>query len=174
MPEPHGTANPTAAPPDPTVVLALDVGEARIGLARGELGARFAFGRGTLPRSGRQADDVAAVAAAAAAEGAGLILVGLPLRAQGGDSAQTQRVRAFAAALQAAGLTVELLDERFTTALAQRQLARSGLPRGKRREKGRVDEAAAIAILETYLARHAEIAGTVSGRPAAEPEEPGS
>lgn len=173
MPEPRGPANPTAAPPDPTVVLALDVGEARIGLARGELGTPFAFGRGTLPRSGRQAADVSAVAAAAAAEGASLILVGLPLRAQGGDSAQTQRVRAFAAALRDAGLTVELLDERFTTALAERQLARSGLPRGKRREKGRVDVAAAIAILETYLARNAEAAGTVAGRRDAEPEEPG-
>jgi len=174
MPEPRGPANPAAAPPDPTAVLALDVGEARIGLARGVLGSSFAFGRGTLPRSGRQGDDVAAVAAVAAAEGAGLILVGLPLRARGGDSAQTQRVRAFAAALQAAGLTVELLDERFTTALAERQLARSGLPRGKRREKGRVDEAAAIAILETYLARRAEAAGAVSSHRDTEPEEPGS
>lgn len=137
------------------VVLALDVGEARIGLARGELGARFAFGRGALRRSGRQADDVAAVAAAAAAEGASRIVVGLPLRAQGGDSLQTQRVRSFAQALRAAGLHVELFDERFTTALAQRQIAASGLSRGKRQQKGRLDEGAAVAILETYLARHA-------------------
>jgi putative holliday junction resolvase len=135
--------------------LALDVGEARIGLARGEVGSRFAFGRGALRRSGRQSDDVAAVAAAAAAEGAALLVVGLPLRAQGGDSVQTQRVRSFAQALRTAGLRVELLDERFTTALAQRQVATSGLSRGKRQEKGRLDEGAAVAILETYLERRA-------------------
>ena len=137
------------------MVLALDVGEARIGLARGEAGATLAFGRGALRRCGRQADDVAAVASAAEAEGASLLVVGLPLRAQGGDSRQTQRVRAFARALAAAGLRVELLDERFTTALAQRQVSGAGLPRGKRREKGRLDEGAAVAILETYLARRA-------------------
>jgi len=134
-------------------VLAIDVGEARIGLARGEHGAPFVFGRGALVRSGRLSADVAAVAAAADAERATLIVAGLPLRAQGGDSVQTQRVRDFVTALRAAGLDVELLDERFTTALAQRQLATSGLPRGKRQEKGRLDEAAAIAILETYLER---------------------
>ena len=135
--------------------MALDVGESRIGLARGEVGSRFAFGRGALRRSGRQADDVAAVAAAATAEGAALLVVGLPLRAQGGDSLQTQRVRSFAQALRGAGLRVELLDERFTTALAQRQIATSGLSRGKRQEKGRLDEGAAVAILETYLERRA-------------------
>ena len=136
-------------------VLALDVGEVRIGLARGEIGAPFVFGRGTLTRCGRLSDDVAAVAAAAAAERAVMLVVGLPVRAHGGDSAQTRRVRDFAAALHAAGHAVELLDERFTTALAQRQVATSGMPRAKRREKGRLDEAAAIAILETYLARRA-------------------
>ena len=145
--------------------MALDVGESRIGLARGEVGSRFAFGRGALRRSGRQADDVAAVAAAATAEGAALLVVGLPLRAQGGDSLQTQRVRSFAQALRGAGLRVELLDERFTTALAQRQIATSGLSRGKRQEKGRLDEGAAVAILETYLERRSAADEREEGAP---------
>ncbi len=140
------------------MVLALDVGEARVGLARGELGAPWAFGRGALHRTGHLAHDVAAIAAAAATEGATRLIVGLPLRAQGGDSAQTQRVRAFAEALVAHGLVVELVDERFTTALATRQL-RGALPKAKRREKGRVDEASAIAILETWLAQRADADG---------------
>ncbi len=135
--------------------MALDVGEARIGLARGERGSPWAFGRGALPRTGRLAQDVAAVADVARAEGATLLVVGLPVRAQGGDSAQTSRVRAFADALRARAWAVELVDERFTTALAARQLRASGLPRGKRREKGRLDEGAAVAILETYLAQPA-------------------
>src|SRR5690606_12964781 len=121
------------------VLLALDVGEARIGLATARQGDRMAFGRGAIRRSGKQADDVQAVALAAEAEGASRIIVGLPLRAHGGDSPQTSRVRSFAQALRAAGLTTELMDERFTTALAARQVAGSGLPRGKRQEKGRLD-----------------------------------
>jgi RNase H-fold protein (predicted Holliday junction resolvase) len=44
-------------------------------------------------------------------------------------------------------------DERFTTAIAEREIAGGSLPLGKRREKGRVDAASAVAILETYLAR---------------------
>ncbi|MDF1521726.1 MAG: Holliday junction resolvase RuvX, partial [Trueperaceae bacterium] len=83
------------------------------------------------------------------------LVVGLPLRAQGGDSVQTKRVRAFAAALRAHGLTVDLVDERFTTALATRQLRGGALTKGQRRDKGRVDEASAVAILETYLAQRA-------------------
>jgi putative Holliday junction resolvase len=136
------------------VVLALDVGDARIGVARGETGSTLAFGRGALVRS-RQRDDVAAIARLAEDEGAARVVVGLPTRTDGTDSKQTQRVRAFARALAEAGLRVELEDERFTTRIAQRALAAGPLPRGKRREKGRVDEASAVLILESWLARRA-------------------
>jgi putative Holliday junction resolvase len=134
------------------VVLALDVGERRIGVARGEVGSPFAFGRGVIERRNLQAD-LAAVKALAEAEGAARVVVGLPSRLRGGDSAQTSRVRAFAAQLRAAGLAVAFEDERFTSRIATQNLAQSGLKRGKRREKGRVDEGAAVLILETYLAK---------------------
>ena len=49
-------------------------------------------------------------------------MVGLPLSLSGRDSAQTTEARAFAERLGAAlGVPVELYDERFTTALAQRR-----------------------------------------------------
>ena len=133
-------------------VLALDVGEARIGVARAEVGMGLAFGRGAIRRV-RQADDVAAVARLMDDEGADRVVVGLPTRTDGRDSKQTQRVRAFARALQDAGLAVEYEDERFTTRIAERQLAGGPLPAGKRRDKGRVDEASAILILESWLRR---------------------
>lgn len=134
------------------VVVALDVGEARIGLARGELGSPFAFGRGYLERSGTRAD-IDAVAEVVRREGAGRLVVGLPRRTDGGDSTQTSLVRDFIAALEQDGQTVDVEDERFTTRLATSQILGSGRSRGSRREKGRVDEASAILILETYLAR---------------------
>jgi putative Holliday junction resolvase len=141
-------------------VIALDVGEARIGLARGELGSLFAFGRGYLQSQGTAAD-VRAITEVARQEGATIVVVGLPRRTDGRDSDQTRRVREFAGALQTAGLTVELEDERFTTRLASSQLLAGGLLRRqkKRREKGRVDEASAVLILETYLRRREQDVG---------------
>ena len=137
------------------VVLALDVGDARIGVARGETGMRLAFGRGALRRT-RQREDVDAVAALARAEGATRIVVGLPTRTDGRDSKQTQRVRAFARALEATGLQIEFEDERFTTRIAERSLAAGPVPAGKRRDKGRVDEASAVLILESWLTRRTD------------------
>jgi len=139
-------------------VLGLDVGDARIGLARADAGSSVAFGRGALQRVGVQRD-VEAVARIAAAEGAGVVVVGLPRNMDGTESRQTARVRSFAAALSARlaqdGVSVVLEDERLSTRAARRQIAGGPLPRGKRREKGRLDEAAAVLILESYLARRA-------------------
>lgn len=137
-------------------VLALDVGEARIGVARGEIGSSLAFGRGAIIRRGTKTD-VVEVASAARAEGASLVIVGLPLNLDGSDSVQTARVRAFAddlvAALAYLDVPVALEDERLTTRMAQRQIGTGPLPRAKRQVKGLLDEAAAVLILESYLAR---------------------
>lgn len=134
------------------VVLGLDVGEARIGAAVGEVGRTFVFGRGVIDATPRE-QAVAEVRALAASEGADRVVVGLPRRTDGAESAQSERVRAFAEALEAAGLQVVFEDERFTTQLAAQQVRAAGLPRGKRQEKGRLDEASARLILESYLAR---------------------
>lgn len=135
-------------------MLALDVGDARIGLAAGRVGSGFAFGRGALTRQGTRRD-VPAVLAAAEAEDATVVVVGLPLRLDGTESPQTERVRVFAAALAAAatprGVRVLFEDERLTTRIAERQVGGSALPRGRRQEKGRLDEAAAVLILESFL-----------------------
>jgi len=139
-------------------VLGLDVGDARIGLARADAGSKVAFGRGALRRSGVKRD-VEEVARIAAAEGASVVVVGLPRSMDGTETRQTERVRAFAAALAARlapeGVAVVLEDERLSTRAAQREIASGPLPRGKRQEKGRLDEAAAVLILESYLARTA-------------------
>lgn len=142
------------------MAVALDVGDARIGLARGELGRPLAFGRGSHRRTGTKTD-VRAVADLVRAERASVVVVGLPLRLDGGESQQTRRVRAFAAALasELAGSDVELVleDERLTTRLAERQIGGGPLPRGRRQGeggKGLVDEASAVLILESYLLRH--------------------
>jgi putative Holliday junction resolvase len=130
--------------------IALDVGEARIGFAACDPKGRFAFGRGYYTRS-KLETDVNAVKTLLEQECANLIVVGLPLRTDGADSPQTTRVRAFAAALEAAGLLVTFQDERFTTRIATQNLM--GQSKKKRQEKGNTDEASAVAILETWLQR---------------------
>ena len=137
----------------PVKLIALDVGEARIGVATGRAGSSFAFGRGHINRQGLH-KDVAAVRELAEQEGAARVVVGLPSRLRGGDSPQTQKVRVFAAELEKAGLSVVFEDERLTTKLASQNLLSSGLKKKQRQEKGRLDEGAAVLILESYLAKH--------------------
>lgn len=97
------------------------------------------------------------LAALVAQEAAGEVIVGLPLNLDGSESVQTSRVRAFSEALsrrlEPEGVRVVLEDERLTTRIAQRQVGSGPLPKRKREEKGRLDEASAVLILESYLRR---------------------
>ena len=131
--------------------IALDVGDARIGFAVTD--GRFTFGRGYHTRT-RASEDVAAIAALLEREQARVVVVGLPLKRDGSESPQTEKVRAFAALLETAGLRVALQDERFSTKLATQSLMTTA-SRKQRQEKGRTDEASAVAILETWLGQRA-------------------
>ena len=142
------------------IVLGLDVGDARIGLARGETGSSFAFGRGFIVRRTLE-EDIKAIEAQMLTEGAKKLIVGLPRRRDGGESAQTQKVRAFAGALVSHGLELDFEDERFTTKIATRNLLGSGMSKRKRQNKGSVDEASAVLILESYLAKVSQTEGTL-------------
>jgi putative Holliday junction resolvase len=72
------------------------------------------------------------------------VVVGLPLSLSGRDSAQTREARAFAERLTAAlSSTVELYDERFTTALAQQRPGTAA-----------EDSRAAAVLLEEWLSVH--------------------
>lgn len=129
---------------------ALDVGEARIGLAVGEEGVPLASGRGYLVRRTLE-EDVEALLDFVRREGLGKLVVGLPLRTDLKESAQAKRVLPLVEALRARGVEVELWDERFTTKLAQERLKHA--PKRLRRDKGKLDELAAVVLLEDYLAR---------------------
>ena len=72
-------------------------------------------------------------------------------------------MRDFAKALEIANLKVVFEDERFSSKLAVKNISKSGLPKKKRQEKGRIDEAAAILILESYLARQVNLSTSNDG-----------
>jgi putative Holliday junction resolvase len=128
-------------------VLALDYGNARCGCAISDPTGTLAtpLEPVTQPATrrgrGRLRDLVAEL-------GAERVVVGLPLSLSGGDSAQTEETRAFAAGLERAlPVPVELYDERFTTRMAERTGGRAS-----------EDSRAAAHLLESWLARrHVEV-----------------
>ena len=130
---------------------ALDYGEARVGVAiDDELGA-MAHPRPTVAAKPEK-DLLAALVTLAREEGVGRFVVGLPLDMKGGEGDGARKVRAFAQRLaDATGLDVELWDERLTTVEARRKLAGAGLK--ERDIRGRVDAAAAVTLLQSWLDR---------------------
>jgi putative Holliday junction resolvase len=130
---------------------ALDVGDARIGLAVcDELGLTVR-GVGVVRRVGGRRD-LERIAACLAPYDPARVVVGLPLNMDGSEGPQAARVRAFAERLGAhLGLAIELWDERLTTIEAERTLRSAGVSRQRRRDL--VDQEAAAIILESYLAR---------------------
>ena len=134
-------------------ILAVDWGERRIGLAVSDPGGVIATGLPTLVVRGAEAA-VAGVAAAAREHEAERIVVGLPLLMSGAKGAAAEAALAFARSVaERTGLPVETYDERLTTAMAQRRLHEAGVRTGA--AKARVDQGAAVALLESYLRRAA-------------------
>jgi putative Holliday junction resolvase len=132
-------------------VLGIDPGSKRIGLALSDETGRIAFPHSVLERgAGGVEAAVARIAELVKDEGVGRVVVGLPLRLDGKEGPEAKRARAFADALgRAAGVPVELVDERMTTALAERGLRATGV-RGERK-KAVVDQAAAAVLLQGHL-----------------------
>ncbi len=78
------------------------------------------------------------------------IVVGLPLRLSGAEGTQSDKMRLFAADLQAHfGVTVHLWDERWTSTQANRLLRETDLSIKKRGQA--VDRMAAILILQSWM-----------------------
>jgi putative Holliday junction resolvase len=131
------------------IVLALDPGTKRIGLAVSDPRGSFALPLDPVA-VGADVEHLASIARAAAERRAQRILVGLPLRLDGTEGPAAKAARAFAAAVErTTGLAVELVDERLTTAQAERELIGRGMRREKRREK--IDSVAASVLLQAWL-----------------------
>lgn len=133
-------------------VLAIDYGAKRIGMAVSDAEQEFAFPAGVLERTDL-AHDLAALCEVARERGAVQLLVGLPVHMDGRRGVEAQAAERFGRALaEAAELPLDLLDERWTSREAERAL-RAVQPRRRKRERARVDAAAAALLLRTYLER---------------------
>lgn len=132
-------------------ILAVDWGERRVGLAVSDPQEVIASGLQTLTVAGVE-QAVEAVARVAGEVEAERVVVGMPLRMDGGRGQAAAAAQDFADRVrERSGLAVETYDERLTSAISERRLREAGVRTGHAKE--RVDQGAAVALLESYLAR---------------------
>ncbi len=132
-------------------VIALDVGEKRIGVAVADPGETFAMPLTTIERA-TIALDIARIVELAGEYGAAEIVVGDPVTLLGQRGAAATKMDAFVAVLaRAFPGAIHRVDERLTTAQVTKTLIAADVSRKKR--KTVVDKMAAALILDTYLQR---------------------
>ena len=143
MPDPPGDASSATGS-----VLALDLGDARIGVAISDDARRLAVPVGTV-RTGAP-DDVKAIAAMVREREVTLVVVGHPLLLSGEAGDRAHLAERFAEALGGfLDVPVVLHDERLSTVEAERALRDAGTTGRDRRRS--VDASAAAVILQSFL-----------------------
>lgn len=129
------------------VRIGIDVGRARIGVARSDPDGLIATPVETVARNQAAVTRITSIAAEHEATA---IVVGLPVNMRGEDTASTRDARAFAAAVaRESGIEVRLIDERLSTVTAHTALREAG--RSQRKSRGVVDQVAAVILLQQAL-----------------------
>lgn len=140
-------------------VLALDVGDKRIGVAVSDLSRLIARPVETVTRKNRESD-IRRIAQISAEQEAAVIVIGLPRNMDNSEGAQAAKARSFAKHLaRATSARIVFEDERLSTFSAIESLVERGIKTGHAREL--VDMEAATIILQGYLDR--ERASSASG-----------
>jgi len=132
-------------------ILAIDYGERRIGLAISDELGIIASGLGTLQNRMSLIDDIAEIVRLRCCV---RVIIGLPLTLRGEHGRAAATVTDFVVKLRSMlPIPVEMIDERFTSSLAQQAILDMGVGKKKRRDKGKIDEIAAVILLQGYLSR---------------------
>jgi putative Holliday junction resolvase len=138
-------------------IIGLDVGDKTIGMAVSDSLLISAQGLKTIERVGirKDADKVLAIAKEYDCK---TIIIGLPMKLDGTDSIQTEKVREFKIMLEnkirssgVKDIALVFQDERLTTVMAEKVLISGDVRRKDRKEV--IDKQAAILILQGYLDR---------------------
>lgn len=135
----------------PGVRIGVDVGSVRVGVAASDPSGVLATPLRTVRRDAEGWADLAELAGLVADLEAVEVVVGLPrtLAGEESDAAHTARQYAREVAARVSPVPVRLQDERLTTVDAHRSLRESGV--AGRRHRSRVDQAAAVLILQAAL-----------------------
>ena len=135
-------------------IVALDVGDASIGIAATDELRLIASPVRTIRRTASVKADLRAVEDALRELDACKVVIGLPLDAEGEEGIQARKVKDFSDRLsRRVSIPIEFWDERFSTADAEDRLIKMDASRARRKE--RIHSAAAAVILESWL-REAE------------------
>jgi len=138
-----------AALPRGARLIGLDPGAKLIGVALSDVTLTLASPYGALKRV-KLAANAAEIAAIARKEGAGGLVVGLPLGLDGSFGPAAQAAKDWGIAIAAsAGLPVAMWDERLSSAAVNRAMIEADLTRAKRAKA--VDAAAAAYMLQAAL-----------------------
>lgn len=131
-----------------SAVIALDVGEKRIGVAVADGTVRIAHPLGTIDVDGHE---LQRIAQHITTKNAGMIVLGYPRNQSGEPTAQTTFVETFAERLkEVTDVSLIFQDESLTSVLAEERLRSYGKPYSK----GDIDAQAATLILQDYLEMH--------------------
>jgi len=132
-------------------VLGVDPGSKRVGIAISDPSATIAQALLTIPAE-PSTSLAARIADIARDREVGSIIVGLPRRLDGTHGPEAKAASRLATELRALSkLPVELVDERLTTAAAERAMISSGTRRRERRQD--IDRVAATMLLQSHLDR---------------------
>lgn len=128
-------------------VLALDPGSVRVGVAVSDPLGITAQPHSSLLVGDRLLSEIVDLVGSLEVD---QIVVGLPVSLDGGDGRAAVSARAFADQVATAtGIDVDLVDERFSSVIADRVMIESGASRSERRQAR--DRVAAAVILQAYL-----------------------
>jgi putative Holliday junction resolvase len=130
-------------------ILAIDFGSVRIGLAVSDPMKIIATGLRTIPNNARSIDEILTVITE---YGISEIIVGNPLLLSGKESKTSVDVNAFVRLLSdRTSIPIALIDERFTSVMAQKTMMSMGVKKKQRQNKARIDEIASAILLQGYL-----------------------
>ena len=128
-------------------IIGIDVGTKRIGLSQSDPTRTIASPIGTYSEPELFAKISGMV------QQVEIAVVGWPLSMRGHEGASTEMVKSFVARFSKRfpQIRVELLDERFTSTLANQTIREQVSSKKKRQDKGLVDTIAAAILLQNYL-----------------------
>jgi putative pre-16S rRNA nuclease len=151
------------------VILAIDYGKKRLGLALSDELRMTSHPHATWNRVNRRRD-LARLRELVRQQGVRRIVVGLPLHLDGKPSEMSEEAKSFAARVEKAlGLPVEMMDERLSSWEARQTLAaansnerarRGSFGRAEPNKQTPLDQIAAAIILQDYLGRARARAGS--------------
>lgn len=128
----------------PLIFIGLDVGEKRIGVAKGDSGVRLAVPVMTINVDG---DEISAINKFLTSESADVVVVGYPRNQSGETTKQTEFVEQFVSRLSEVSAKIVYQDESLTSVIAEQRL----IAHKKPYQKADIDSMAASIILQDYI-----------------------